>query len=116
MDPPHIPPPPPYHALGPLGGQALHLRFTGPFAGETISWDAHFITLDHYRRQVPDICRNFIEVGAVLTTGGGRPLTVVLAVPCFDAPTVLKTVMMVQRYKRLHVGRHLFGPCHPGPA
>ena len=104
---------PEYQALEPLGGERLSLRFSGPFDGREIRWDATFVTLAHYRLQhAPDATtlQNFIDIGA--EGPYGRELTVALNVVRFDAPTVAKAIIMVRQYKRLHVGRHAFGTPH----
>ncbi len=100
MHPPH--PTPDYHALTPLGGAELFLRFYGPFEGRRIQWDAHFMTRRH-----SGVACNYIDIGA--EGPDGRQLTVVLDVHCFDAPTVHKAIIMMRQYKRLRCGRHEFG-------
>lgn len=95
-------PTPDYQPLTPLGGPELRLRFRGPFEGQEVLWDAHFITRRHHGATY-----NYIDIGAEGTQG--RQLTVVLDVHCFDAPTVHKAIIMVRQYKRLRRGRHAFG-------
>ena len=91
-----------YQALTPLGGAELHLRFRGPFEGKEVLWDAHFSTSRHHGAAC-----NYIDIGA--EGPEGRQLTVVLDVHCFDAPTILKAIIMVRQYRRLRPGRHEFG-------
>lgn len=81
------------------GGQQVRLRFSGPFEGRTVTWDATFRTA----QEQP----NAIEIGP--EEREGLPLTVTLTLPCFDLPAIRKTVIMVRQYKRLHYGRHEFG-------
>jgi hypothetical protein len=95
---------PDYEILGPLGGTELRLRFRGPYAGQEITWDAHFMTRSHYGTET---MRNFIDIGA--KGPHGRQLTVVLDVNCFDTPTLRKAIIMVRQYRRLRPGRHEFG-------
>ncbi len=82
------------------GGPQVRLRFSGPFEGRTVTWDATFRIA---QRGEP----NAIEIGA--EGPAGLPLTVTLALPCFDLPAIRKTVIMIRQYKRLHYGRHEFG-------
>ncbi len=99
---------PDYEALGPLGGHALRLRFSGAFAGSAARWDATFLTLAHCRHTGDGAARrSFIDIGAAGPEG--RQLTVALDVPAFDAATVAKTIIMVRNYRRLRIGRHWFG-------
>lgn len=84
------------------GGPQVRLRFTGPFEGRTVTWDATFRRADEHQP-------NAIEIGP--EGPDGFPLTVTLALPCFDRPAIRKTVIMIRQYKRLHYGRHEFGRC-----
>jgi len=82
------------------GGQQVRLRFTGPFEGRTVTWDATFRAAQQHQP-------NAIEIAP--EGADGVPLTVTLALPCFDLPAIRKTVIMIRQYKRLHYGRHEFG-------
>lgn len=99
-----------YELLSPLGALACHLRFTGPFQGKQVIWDAHLQTLAYYVRehslQDQDV-RQFIEIGE--TGELGRPINIALKLPIIDQPAVLKTIIMIRQYKRLAPGRHEFG-------
>lgn len=106
----------PYRALSPLGGAALRLHFLGSLQGRPVAWDAEIVTLqacDQAQRpgaSLPRPARDwrpFIEIGGA--TPHGMHLRVGLAVPCIDAATVLRTLMMIRQYKRLRPGRHEFG-------
>lgn len=82
------------------GGPQVQLRFTGPFEGRTVTWDATFRIAEGNQP-------NAIEIGSA--GPHGLPLTVTLALPCFDLPAIRKAVIMIRQYKRLHYGRHEFG-------
>jgi hypothetical protein len=96
--------------LTPPGGVELRLRFSGPFEGRQVTWDATLVTLEAWRRQHPgeEAAQNFIAVGD--DTPDGTPITVGLNVTCIDLPTVRKAMMMVRQYKRLQRGHHAYGP------
>ena len=83
------------------GGSTLRVRFTGPFEGQQVTWDATLIALP------PGQQRNFIEIGPAMEHG--TLLTVGLNVGNIDLPTIRKTMMMVRQYKRLQYGRHEYG-------
>ena len=112
-----------YKVLSPLGGQTAHIQFKGPFQDQEVMWDTHIITLREIYRQgiaegkypesEPVSLLQYIEINekddAELT------LTVAIDVPTIDAPTVLKTIIMIHNYKRLRHGRHEYGSAHQFP-
>jgi hypothetical protein len=105
-----------FEPLDPLGGTRLRLRFTGPFEGRTVTWDATLITLSQCAAEHPERqWRNFIDIGE--PREDSVPITVGLNVACFDERTVTMAILMVRRYKRLRRGRHEYGPpfTPPGP-
>ena len=98
------------------GGTRLRLRFSGPFEGRQVTWDATIATLEHWRREsgLKRPLRNFIDIGEEGTDG--IALAIGLDVPAVDIPTVRKVMMMVRQYKRLARGRHEFGQASPAGA
>jgi hypothetical protein len=91
-----------YQLLGRHGDDEVRIRFTGTFEGADILWDA---TLRAQGKHHPG--RQFIDIA-----GSGHPLrriVVGLNVDTLDRATLLKTIIMVRNYKRLHTGRHEFG-------
>ena len=99
-----------FELLTALGEEACHLRFTGPFQGKLIIWDAYLQTLSYYvsKHSLPShSARQFIEVGN--SGERGRLIRIGLNLPRIDEPVVLKSLIMVRQYKRLAPGRHEFG-------
>ena len=99
------------HVEPPQSGCA-HIRFTGPFEGRTTLWDATVMTLAHYRERAGAgsahrILRQFIEVGPERQQL--RTILIGLNVAQIDTPVLLKTIIMVRKYKRLGRGRHEYG-------
>jgi hypothetical protein len=96
------------------GGNALRLRFPGPFEGRTVTWDATFVALGdpEMRAGSGTSAGNFIEIGA--DGPNGVAIRVGLQVARIDAPTIRKTMIMIRRYRRLRRGRHDYGadPSH----
>lgn len=90
-----------------LGGASARLRFIGRFQGEDVVWDAELIALSAR----PGNAAQFLDIGAPAPRG--IPIRVGLGVPCIDRPTVMKAIIMVRNYKRLHPGWHEFGPHGP---
>ena len=85
------------HVAPPQPGCA-QIRFTGPFEGRTVLWDASVMTLAHYRE--------------LASATGATPILrqfIGLNVARIDAPALLKTIIMIRKYKRLHCGRHEYG-------
>lgn len=89
-----------------------YIRFTSLFNGNTVQWDAHIMTLDWYVENYPenlaDTARQFIEISRGKQENEPS-LEVALATTKIDHPTILKTIIMIQNYKRLAIGRHEYG-------
>ena len=106
------------HVTAPQPGCA-HIRFTGPFEGRTTLWDATVMTLAHYRElatgsgAVTEL-RQFIEVGPQREQL--RRLVIGLNVARIDTAVLLKTIIMMRKYKRLQRGRHEYGAACRAPA
>jgi hypothetical protein len=111
---------PPYQLIVPPSTEQARFRFTGPFEGKEIVWDATLMTLDHYVRQG---CENgryrkgeTVELQQFLEISDEPieplPILIVHDIPKVDSGRLLKTVIMVRNYKRLHRGRHPYGESH----
>lgn len=86
--------------LGKPEGDEVHLRFTGPFEGRIVTWNATF--------RIAQVNQpNAIEIGP--EGPDGVALTVTLDIPRFDLPAIRKTVIMIRQYRRLRRGTHEFG-------
>jgi len=98
------------------GGSALRLRFSGPFEGRVVTWDATFLALaaPEVRAGAERSAENFIEIGE--DGPSGTPIRVGLQVAQIDVPTIRKTMIMIRRYKRLRRGRHDYGADRSSPA
>ena len=94
----------------PPGGDTLRLRFSGPFEGREVRWEAELLTLAAWQKRHPEEAterKNLIEIEV---KDAQRPhITVALDVAQIDLPTVRKAMLMVRQYKRLRRGRHSFG-------
>ena len=108
-----------FNLLGALTASHAHFSFVGQFQNEEITWDATLLTLERYHAEQPHSSQAvqrspFLEVGA--QTISGRALRVVLDVAQIDEPTILRSIIMIRQYKRLHVGRHEFGVARVFPS
>jgi len=109
-----------FRQIGRLGGDRGHVVFDGTFRGDPVTWDVTLYTLRYFHaRRCEQSChandvvselRQFIEVGEAGRSG--RSLEIGLAVDAIDRRTVLKAMIMIRQYRRLHEGRHEFGPVH----
>lgn len=101
----------PYRIRGRLGRARAHIQFLGTFEGRDVVWDAKIYALRTARTVA---ARPFIDIAA----RGSRiiGIKVGLAVARLDVATLLKTIIMVRRYKRLRRGRFEFGAFIPRPA
>lgn len=90
-----------------LGGCNVRLRFIGRFEGQEVVWDAELVALAALERAPAQ----FLDIG--VPGPRGVPIRIGLVVPAIDRSTLLKAIIMVRNYKRLHRGRHEFGPHGP---
>lgn len=100
-----------YTLLEPPTPNRARFTFTGPFESAEVIWDATLLALPgslsldaesaaHAPR--PD----YIDVGE--PGEFGRRLVVALTVPAIDDAVILRTIIMIRQYRRLHRGRHDF--------
>jgi hypothetical protein len=102
-----------YELLTPLDQAHCRFRFSGPFQGEKIIWDAYLQTLAYYISTHDTAgrgVRQFIDVGEAGECG--RVIRIGLNLPLIDHPSILKTLVMIRQYKRLAPGRREFGEVH----
>ena len=82
------------------------------FQNQEIVWDTTLITLSHYHAAQPKSAQTMVRT-AFLEIGGqsehGRAIRVALDIPVIDEAAILRTIIMIRNYKRLHPGRHEFG-------
>ena len=108
-----------YVALDPLGGAEARVDFPGTFQGRPVVWRARIIALRHPEcplRPLPET--QFMEITPAGTQGetpdGDGPMqydvAIGLWVAAVDRPTVLKTLVMMRKYRRLREGRIEFRP------
>ena len=101
-----------YKLLAPLTSTLARFSFAGKFQNQEIVWDATLLTLKQYHAeqsvQTTPVQRSpFMQIGDA--TDLGRALRVALDIAQIDEPAILRTIIMIRQYKRLHAGRHEFG-------
>jgi hypothetical protein len=107
-----------YERLANSADGSARVRFTGPWRGHAVRWTVTIQPLADYARAASQshgrALRQFIEMTPV--RDGAAELTIALRVPTVDHPTILKTMVMIRRWKNLRPGRHYFGPAVSFPA
>ena len=101
-----------YQLLAPLTATKARFSFTGKFQNQELVWDATLLTLTQYHAGQPapaaPVPRSpFMEIGDA--TEQGRSIRLALDIAQIDEPAILRTIIMIRQYKRLHAGRHEFG-------
>lgn len=106
-----------YRLLDRPAGDCALLQFTGRFDGRDVIWNATVTTLArhnwlHAGKDRPGTHRQFIDIAP--GDDVMRNIVVGLELDTIDHAVLLKTIIMVRKYKRLHVGRHEFGGAGSG--
>jgi hypothetical protein len=101
-----------YNLLAPPESSQARFAFTGRLQNQEIIWDTTLVTLAHYHAEQPESAQPmertaFLEIGG--ETAHGRAIRVALDIPMIDEAAILRTIIMIRNYKRLHPGRHEFG-------
>lgn len=101
-----------YRLLDHGAGDCAKVQFTGRFQGRDVIWNATVTTLAGYNRQHDRkrkaiAHRQFIDIPP--GDGTMRDIVIGLSLGTIDHATLLKTITMIRKYKRLHIGRHEFG-------
>lgn len=100
-----------YLHMTPPQDACVQIRFIGTFAGRPVIWDAKIMTLVH-----PDAAavgsshapgnHQFIEIDN--DGDATRGIRIGLSLGRINEPAILKTIIMIRKYKRLHTGYHAF--------
>lgn len=85
----------------------VDIRFLGPFQEKEVIWNARLLAFCGSADELAGR-KQFIEVTPRDTFD--YDLRIGLAVPEIDNATILKAIIMIRKYKRLHIGYHEFGP------
>jgi hypothetical protein len=98
-----------YRLLDRPDEKRVTLQFTGRFQDREVIWNATVVALDRHDGGAdgPEARRQFIDIAP--GDGVMRDIIVGLDLGQIDHPALLKTIIMIRKYKRLQVGRHEFG-------
>ena len=100
----------PYTLIRQFNTQHAHFSFKGEFQGKTVTWDTNFYTTEGFQTSKntknPEM-RQFIDIEPI--TSDVMNLTVVLKVKEVNKPNILKMIIMIKQYKKLAIGRHIYG-------
>jgi len=100
----------PYTLIQQHNTQLAHIKFSGPFQGETVIWDTHFFTLKGYMMQesIKDTqLKQFIDIQPA--ESGIMRLTIALNIKEINKPSIQKMMIMIKQYKNLSPGRLEYG-------
>ncbi len=100
----------PYTPIQQHNTQLAHIKFSGPFQGETVIWDTHFFTLKGYMAQENiknTKLKQFIDIQTAKS--GIMKLTIALNIKEINKPSIQKMIIMIKQYKNLSPGRHEYG-------
>lgn len=95
--------------------QSVRLTFNGVFGGREVVWDARIKTLSTcYLQQTAAMTgnkqvqklRQFIDIKFC---NGEYQVNIGLNLTQIDEPAIKRTIIMMRKYKRLHLGRHEYG-------
>ena len=99
-----------YLALTPLGGDQARIRFPGRYRGVPVIWEASLFALNAPANAALRPTGEVSQFMEIQPAGADSiPISIGLAVDCIDAAVARRTVIMIQKYKRLPDGRHEYG-------
>lgn len=94
--------------------QHVHITFNGNLSGKAIMWEADIYTAREYHKathniksEFPVTIRQIIDISELKDHKAKLLLT--LHVKKVDVPTIKKSIIMIQQYKKLSPGRHEHG-------
>ena len=84
-----------------------HIQFPGKFNNNNVTWDAKIYTLKSLATTAKQGLKQFIDI----TNQDNEKLSISIAlnVNKISTPEILKTIIMINNYKNLKVGRHEYG-------
>lgn len=91
--------------------QQVHIQFSGYFDQQCIIWDAQIMTLKHIAQSSSTIenlySRQFIQIQT--SNDFLVPITIALNLENITVPDIRKTIIMINNYKLLKIGKHEYG-------
>lgn len=98
-----------------ISPESVRVRFEGVFDNESVIWNAHIRTLqDKFHNIQGDVWQN-TDVFAmrqsidISENAAGYIIEIVLNLAEIDEAAIKRTIIMVRKYKRLHLGFHEYG-------
>lgn len=96
-----------YTIINKFNAHYIHIKFSGPFQGKTVTWNTHFFTLQGYidQKNIKNkTLKQFIDIQPTET--GEMKLEIALNISEISNPNIQKMMIMVKQYKNLSIGRH----------
>ncbi len=96
------------------GDQACEIKFIGTFNDSPVVWHASIQTLKHYVDQLreankePGVVKlqQFLEIEPIKEF---FRIDIGLNLAKIDEAAIKRAIIMIRKYKRLHIGRHEYG-------
>lgn len=107
-----------YQLLHRHSASSVHLQFTGVFQQQPVVWDAVIQTLDEYFNQslaaklVPGQSVQLKQFIEIQPGENSVHLQIALNLAEIDDAAIKRSIIMIRKYKRLHIGRHEYGETH----
>lgn len=100
---------PAYHLISTPGEIPTRFSFDGLLLDRPTTWETTLWTTSDYPEPspCPEGQSQFMHIGD--TEAGITPITIVLNLPEIDEGAMLKTLIMIRKYKRLRPGLICFG-------
>ena len=94
--------------------QACEIKFIGTFNGSSVIWQANIQTLKHYvgRLREENKEAGVIKMQQFLEIEPKKEffrIEVGLNLDKIDEAAIKRAIIMIRKYKRLHIGRHEYG-------
>lgn len=99
-----------YFIVEKYSDQHVVINFIGSFLGESVVWQASIRSLENYAQEMfggkQASLKQFIEISEL---EDAYKIVVGLNIPKIDEASIKKAIIMIRKYKRLHIGRHEYG-------
>ena len=97
-----------YLLISELPGLNVYIQFEGKFSGEQVVWNMCISTIEEYSKNncVAEDPQQFINIEH---KDNAYHIEIGLNVKLIDRSVVERTIIMIRKYKQLHLGKHEYG-------
>lgn len=104
-----------YELLERISDESVAIRFVGRFNDMQVVWDARITTLQYKCREtqsdvahIGEPCRLRQSID-ICENSDGYNIDIALNLARIDEAAIKRTIIMIRKYKRLHIGHHEYG-------